>query len=86
MTIGKKLYMGFGGILGILVILLLVNIVTGLMEKSARTNAGISLESVRLVESVRNQIMQNRLNMNDFLLSGDPRDEEMPRHMPAHEL
>jgi len=76
MTIGKKLYMGFGGILGILVILLLVNIVTGLMEKSARTNAGISLESVRLVESVRNQIMQNRLNMNDFLLSGDPRDEE----------
>jgi methyl-accepting chemotaxis protein len=53
-----------------------VNLVTGYLERSARTTAGNALESVRLVESVRYQIMLNRLNMNNFLLSGDPRDEE----------
>src|SRR5262250_1274567 len=69
MTIGKKLYAGFGLILGILAVLLVVNIITGLM-------ASKTLDSVRMVESVRYQIMVNRLNMNNFLLSGDPRDEE----------
>jgi methyl-accepting chemotaxis protein len=76
MTIGKKLYAGFGLILGILAVLFLVNIVTGYLEKSARNNASMAVESVRTIESVRYQIMLNRLNMNNFLLSGDPRDEE----------
>ena len=76
MTIEKRLYSGFGLILGILGVLFLVNLVTGYLERSARTTAGNALESVRLVESVRYQIMLNRLNMNNFLLSGDPRDEE----------
>src|SRR6266568_4280409 len=76
MTIGKKLYAGFGLILGVLVLLFLVNIFAGFKEKSARTDASSALESVRTVESVRYQIMLNRLNMNNFLLSGDPRDEE----------
>jgi len=69
MTIGKKLYAGFGLILGGLAVLLVVNIITGLM-------ASRTLDSVRMMESVRYQIMVNRLNMNNFLLSGDPRDEE----------
>src|SRR6266851_509825 len=75
MTIGKKLYAGFGLILGML-LLFFVNIFAGWMEKSARINAGTALESVRTIESVRYQIMLNRLNMNNFLLSGDPRDED----------
>jgi len=69
MTIGKKLYAGFGLILGCLAILLVVNIIMGLM-------ASKTLDSVRMMETVRYQIMVNRLNMNNFLLSGDPRDEE----------
>src|SRR2546430_3338678 len=76
MTIGKKLYAGFGLILGILVLLFLVNIFAGFKEKSARTDASTALLSVRTIESVRYQIMLNRLNLNNFLLSGDPRDEE----------
>src|SRR5437879_1848248 len=76
MTIGKRLYAGFGLILVILAILFLVNIFTGYFEKSARTSAGMALDSVRTVEAVRYQIMSNRLNMNNFLLSGDPRDED----------
>ena len=76
MTIGKKLYVGFGSILGVLVALLLVNIVAGFKETSARKDASTALESVRAIESVRYQIMLNRLNLDNFLLSGDPRDEE----------
>src|SRR5207247_10294277 len=85
MTIGKKLYAGFGLILGVLVLLFLVNIFAGFKEKSARTDASMALESVRTVESVRYQIMLNRVNMNNFLLSGDPRDEDkVNKGLTAH--
>jgi methyl-accepting chemotaxis protein len=80
MTIGKKLYYGFGAVLVILVALFLVNIIAGLKESSARKDASTALESVRTIESVRYQIMSNRLNLNNFLLSGDPRDEEKVNH------
>src|SRR5258706_2403843 len=76
MTIGKKLYAGFGLILAILSLLFVVNIIAGWRERAARDDAGSALDSVRTVESVRYQIMLNRLNMNNFLLSGDRRDEE----------
>jgi methyl-accepting chemotaxis protein len=76
MTISKKLYLGFGSILMILFALFLVNMFAGFRERSARGDATIAAESVRTIEAVRNQIMLNRLNMNNFLLSGDPRDEE----------
>ena len=76
MSIGKKLYAGFGLVLAILSVLFVVNIITGFKERSARTDATLALDSVRTVEAVRYQIMLNRLNMNNFLLSGDPRDED----------
>src|SRR5450631_4832117 len=80
MTIGKKVYAGFGTILGILGILFLVNIAAGLKEQSARKDATSALESVRTIEAVRYQIMLNRNNLNNFLLSGDPRDEDKVNH------
>jgi methyl-accepting chemotaxis protein len=80
MTIGKKLYVGFGSILVILVALFMVNIVAGLKEQSARSDASSALQSVRTIESVRYQIMLNRNNLNNFLLSGDPRDEDKVNH------
>src|SRR5437899_810450 len=76
MTIGKKLYAGFGLILAVLLLLFIVNLFAGWKERSARDDAGKAVESVSTVESVRSLIMLNRLNMNNFLLSGDPRDEE----------
>src|SRR5882672_10833028 len=76
MTIGKKLYAGFGLILATLSVLFIVNIIAAWRERTARDEASRALDSVRTVESVRYQIMLNRLNMNNFLLSGDPRDEE----------
>ncbi len=80
MTIGKKLYIGFGSILFILIGLFVVNIIAGLREQSARSDASSALQSVRTIESVRYQIMLNRNNLNNFLLSGDPRDEEKVNH------
>jgi len=76
MTIGKKLYGGFGLVLGGLLILFIVNMFAGIKGRSARSDAAMALEGVRTIGIVRNQIMLNRLNMNNFLLSGDPRDEE----------
>ncbi len=76
MTIKKQLYRSFGGILLILLILLLVDVGSIWKASSASSEAASTLNSVRTIESVRYQIMQNRLNLNNFLLSGDPRDED----------
>ena len=48
MTIGKKLYMGFGLILVFLSVLFIVNIIAGFKERSARADATGALESVRM--------------------------------------
>ncbi len=76
MTIGKRLYLGFGAVVSILLLLFFVNLLAGWRESSARKDATSALENVRTIESVRYQIMLNRHNMDNFLLSGDPRDEE----------
>lgn len=76
MTIRNRLYLGFGSTLLFLTLLLLANLGAGFKEKSARKDAEMAVEGVRTIESVRYQIMRNRLDLNNFLLSGDPRDEE----------
>jgi methyl-accepting chemotaxis protein len=76
MTIGRQLYKGFGVVLAILAFLLVVDLGALWKARSASNEAAATLESVRSAESVRYQIMQNRLNLNNFLLSGDPRDED----------
>src|SRR6516165_9182242 len=76
MTIGKQLYRGFGVILAMLAILSVVDLAALWKAKSASNEAAATLETVRTAEAVRYQIMQNRLNLNNFLLSGDPRDED----------
>jgi methyl-accepting chemotaxis protein len=76
MTIGKRLYLGFGAILIILGLLFFINIGAGFREQTARKDAAAAVENVQTIEHVRYQIMLNRHNMDNFLLSGDPRDEE----------
>jgi methyl-accepting chemotaxis protein len=76
MTIRNRLYLGFGSSLFFLVLLFLASTYTGIKERSARGDASTAMDGVRTIESVRNQVMLNRLDLNDFLLSGDPRDEE----------
>jgi methyl-accepting chemotaxis protein len=76
MTIRKRLYVGFGIILGILVFLFIVNIIAGFKQSSARTDAAAALQNFRLIGEVSSKILLNGNNMNNFLLSGDPRDED----------
>ena len=76
MSIGKQLYKSFGVLLVILFALLVVDLGALWKAKSASNDAGSTLEALRTAEGVRYQIMQNRLALNNFLLSGDPRDED----------
>src|ERR1700756_1202878 len=76
MSIGKKLYAGFGLVLAILVVVVIFNSFAAWRQRASRQDSKSSLENVQTIESVRLQIMLNRLNLDNFLLSGDPRDEE----------
>ena len=76
MSIGKKLYAGFGLVLAFLAIVFLVNGYAALRGRSSRTESRAALESVQTIQAVQMKIVSNRVYLNNFLLSGDPRDEE----------
>src|SRR5215831_5149702 len=67
MTIGKKLYLNFGIILSMVVVLFLVNWSAVRREHAAKDLADTT-------NAVRFQMMQNRLYLSNYLLSGDTRE------------
>jgi methyl-accepting chemotaxis protein len=75
MTISRKLYVGFGSILGILVLLFLVSFFASQREHSARNTSAAALQSIQTIEKLRFQVMENGLSLRNYLLSGDPREE-----------
>src|SRR5579863_10436919 len=75
MSIGRKLYTGFGSILGILVLLFVVSFTASHIEHTARNTAAESLQSIQTIEKIRFQVMQCGLDLRNYLLSGDPRME-----------
>jgi methyl-accepting chemotaxis protein len=74
MTIGKKLYVNFGIILIMVVVLFLVNWSAVQREHAAKAAAAASLELTDATNAVRSQMMQNRLYLGNYLLSGDTRE------------
>jgi methyl-accepting chemotaxis protein len=74
MTIGKKLYTNFGIILTMVVVLFLVNWAAVRREHSAKDAAAASLKLADSTNAVRFQMMQNRLYLSNYLLSGDTRE------------
>jgi methyl-accepting chemotaxis protein len=76
MTIRKKLYLGFGSIGVILVLLFIINTTVVLRERSASEAASAALETVQSLEAVQFRSMQNRLNLQDYLLTGDVRQQD----------
>src|SRR5271165_1313013 len=76
MTIGKKLYVNFGIILGMVVVLFLVNLLAVLREHAAKDAAKVSLDLAGATNDVRSQMMQNGLYLSNYLLSGDTREVE----------
>jgi methyl-accepting chemotaxis protein len=74
MTISKKLYVNFGAILAMVVVLFLVNMIAVEREHSAKAAAQQSMGMADATDRVRFQMMQNRLYLSNFLLSGDTRE------------
>jgi methyl-accepting chemotaxis protein len=74
MTIGKKLYVNFGIILTTVLVLFLVNWSAVQREHAAKKAAEASLELADTTNAVRFQMMQNRLYLSNYLLSGDTRE------------
>ncbi len=74
MTIGKKLYLSFGLILAIVVVLFVLNLIAIRREHSGREATARALEMAQATEALRFQMMQNRLFLGNYLLSGQPAD------------
>jgi len=74
MTIGKKLYVNFGAVLAMVVVLFLVNLVAVQREHSAKAAASLALKMAETTDKIRFQMMQNRLYLSNYLLSGDTRE------------
>ncbi|MFB3813885.1 MAG: methyl-accepting chemotaxis protein [Terriglobales bacterium] len=76
MTIQKKLYLNFGAILAIVLVLMIFNFVAIQREQNARAATTSAMELDTACEQVRFQMMQNRLDLRSFMLSGDSRDAD----------
>jgi methyl-accepting chemotaxis protein len=74
MTIGKKLYVNFGIILTMVVVLFLVNWSAVQREHAAKGAAKAAQDLEQTTNAVRFQMMQNRLYLSNYLLSGDTRE------------
>ena len=74
MTISRKLYLNFGAILAMVIVLFLVNIIAVQREHSAKAAASNALDLAEATDRVRFQMMQNRLYLTNYLLSGDTRE------------
>ena len=61
MTIGKKLYLAFGAVLAMVVVLFAVNLWSVHREHSAKAAASQALELADATDKIRFQMMQNRL-------------------------
>jgi methyl-accepting chemotaxis protein len=74
MLIGKKLYLSFGAVLLMVIVLFLVNIVAVQREHSAKAASARASDLGEATNGIRNQMMQNRLFLTNYLLSGDTRE------------
>ena len=79
MTIGKKLYLSFGAVLVMVVVLFAVNLAAVYREHSAKAAASQALQLADATDKIRFQMMQNRLYLTNYLLSGDSRESARGR-------
>jgi len=76
MSIRKKLYLSFTGILATVVILAVVILFAVYREHDTKSAAQRSMDMTQATSMVRFELMQNRLHLQNYLLSGDTRDVE----------
>jgi methyl-accepting chemotaxis protein len=74
MNIEKKLYISFGIILSMVLVLLAINLIAVQREHDTKAAAQRSIDMAEATSAVRFQMMQNRFHLLNYLLSGDSRD------------
>src|SRR5437763_951555 len=74
MSISKQLYKNFGYVLFMVLVLLGVNLIAVQREHSAKDAASQALEMKDNTNHIRFQMMQNKLYLSNYLLSGDSRE------------
>src|SRR5258708_14951379 len=74
MSITKKLYLNFGIVLAMVVVLFFVTLFAVKREQNAKDGAAQAMQMTDATDKVRFQIMQNRLYLSNYLLSGDSRE------------
>jgi methyl-accepting chemotaxis protein len=77
MTISKKLHYSFGSILAIVVLLFIVNTAVVLRQRTVSHQAAAAVQSVQTLGAVELTMMQTRLALRDYLLTGDERQHEL---------
>src|SRR5690349_5963385 len=76
MTIGRKLYLTFGAVLAMVVMLFLVTFIAVRREHNAKASATQALQLAEAMDKIKFQMMQNRLHLSNYLLSGDTQEVE----------
>jgi methyl-accepting chemotaxis protein len=76
MTITNKLRYGFGAILAVVLLLFVVNTAVVLRQRAVSRHAAVAVESAQTLTAVELKFMEGRLALKDYLLSGDPRQQE----------
>ncbi len=79
-TIGGKLYMGFGLVLGTVFVMFLLNYFAVLHEQSTRAIYQKSIKMADNLSKLDQARMNNRLHLRNFLLNGDGREAEALAH------
>jgi methyl-accepting chemotaxis protein len=74
MSMSKKLYLNFGFILAMVLVLFLVTYFAVQRERTAKSAAAQALAMKDNTDKIRFEIMQNRLYVSNYLLSGDSRE------------
>src|SRR5260370_7285319 len=72
MTITRKLYLGFGIVLGLVFLMYLIGTISSrsINQERAQNQIKKSLDSIHIVRLLKTQMMKDRLNFSNYLLSG----------------
>ncbi|HTC94788.1 MAG TPA: methyl-accepting chemotaxis protein [Terriglobales bacterium] len=73
MTIRNKLYLAFASLL---VLVVFINALSSWNQALTRESMGRAIQSSKNIERLRFQMMQNRLDFDNYLFTGSPRDLE----------
>ena len=74
MSIGKKLFYGFNGVIALAFLLALVNFAALMRTRTAKENTARSIQVLDAISQVKLQMSANRLSLGNYLLSGSPDD------------